>query len=82
MHQLARYLARAQALGAGFSGLQTPEHQTIVAELWNIASANWRMPPFASASLGADTWRLAFGPDAATVAAFAPGRLVTPPPVP
>lgn len=83
MHQLARYLYRAQQLGpADFAGLRTASHQTVVAELWNIASANWRMPPFASAALGRETWTLAFGPDAATVATFAPGRLAMPPPQP
>jgi hypothetical protein len=83
LHQLARYLYRAQVLGfTDFSGLQTAEYQGIVADLWNIGVANWRMPPFASTALARQTWTLAFGPDAATVAAFAPGRLAPSPPQP
>ncbi len=80
MHQLARYLFRAQVLApADFSGLQTAYHRAVVADLWNIASANWRMPVFASQSLSNQTWTLAFGADAATIAAFAPGQIVAPP---
>jgi hypothetical protein len=80
MHQLARYLFRAQVLApADFSALQTAYHRAVVADLWNIASANWRMPSFASQPLSNQTWTLAFGADAATISAFAPGQIVAPP---
>jgi hypothetical protein len=83
MHQLARYLYRAQLLApANFSGLQTAYHQAVVADIWNIAAANWRPGTGTPTALARQTWTLAFGADAATMTAFAPGAIVAPPPQP
>ena len=83
LHQLARYLFRAQALApANFSGLQTPYNEGVVADLWNVAVGTWRVPTNTPVALARQTWTLAFGPDAATLTAFAPGLLGAPPPQP
>ena len=83
LHQLARYLYRAQTLApANFSGLQTAYNEGVVADLWNVAVANWRVPTGTPTALARDTWTLAFGADAATVSVFAPGLLSPPPPQP
>ena len=83
LHQLARYLFRAQALGiTNFSGLQTTYYQGVVADMWNLAGANWRVGTGTPQALAQQTWTLAYGADAATITAFAPGRLNAPPPSP
>ena len=83
LHQLARYLFRAQALApANFSGLQTTYYRGVVADLWNLAGANWRAGTGTPQPLAQQTWTLAFGADAATISAFAPGQISAPPPSP
>ncbi len=82
LHQLARYLTRAQSQGANFQGLQSTYNEKVVADLWNLAVANWRVPASTPIGLARDTWTLAFGADAAVLATFAPGQLNASPMMP
>jgi hypothetical protein len=79
LHQLARYLFRAQQMSTNFAGLQSTYNERVVADLWNIASANWRVGAGTPTGLARETWTLAFGPDAVTLSAFAPALIAAPP---